>query len=171
MAGSWVAAQTLRDSGVDRVAVLDVDDHHGNGTQAIYCERADVFTVSMHGDPRTEYPFFLGHANARGAGAGLGFNHKLPLPRGTDFARWREALNEALDSIRHFGAQTLVVALGVDTFEGDPISGFKLQSADYLQVGRDIGSAKLPTVFVFEGGYAVDEVSIDTVNVLEGFAG
>jgi acetoin utilization deacetylase AcuC-like enzyme len=146
-----------------------VDYHHGNGTQAIFYARGDVLTVSVHGDPRTEYPFFLGHADERGAGAGEGFNLNLPLPRGTGFARWREALRSGLEAIRAFGAQALVVSLGVDTFEGDPISGFGLRSADYLQVGQDIASATLPTVFVFEGGYAVDEVGINTVNVLEGF--
>jgi len=164
-----LAAQALRDGGAQRVAVLDVDYHHGNGTQAIFYARNDVLTVSVHGDPRTEYPFFLGHADERGAGSGEGFNLNLPLPRGTGFARWREALRSGLDAVRAFGAQALVVSLGVDTFEGDPISGFGLRSADYLQVGQDIASAKLPTVFVFEGGYAVDEVGINTVNVLEGF--
>jgi acetoin utilization deacetylase AcuC-like enzyme len=166
-----LAAQALRDAGHERVAVLDVDYHHGNGTQAIFYGRADVLTVSIHGDPRTEYPFFLGHADERGAGAGSGFNHNLPLPRGTGFARWREALGAGLEHIGRFGAQALVVSLGVDTFEGDPISGFTLCSADYLQVGHDIAGAKLPTVFVFEGGYAVAEVGINTVNVLEGFDG
>ena len=164
-----LAAQALRDGGASRVAVLDVDYHHGNGTQAIFYERADVLTVSIHGDPRTEYPFFLGHADERGAGAGTGFNLNLPLPRGTGFARWREALQNGLAAIRAFGADALVVSLGVDTFEGDPISGFRLRSPDYRQVGRDIAGAQLPTVFVFEGGYAVAEVGVNTVNVLEGF--
>ncbi len=164
-----LAAQALRDGGAQRVAVLDVDYHHGNGTQAIFYARNDVLNVSVHGDPRTEYPFFLGHADERGTGAGDGFNLNLPLPRGTGFARWREALRSGLDAVRAFGAQALVVSLGVDTFEGDPISGFGLRSPDYLQLGQDIAGAKLPTVFVFEGGYAVDEVGINTVNVLEGF--
>jgi acetoin utilization deacetylase AcuC-like enzyme len=164
-----LAAQAFRDGGAARVAVLDVDYHHGNGTQAIFYERDDVLTVSIHGDPRTEYPFFLGHADERGAGIGTGFNLNLPLPRGTGFTRWHEALEQGLNAVRDYGAQALVVSLGVDTFEGDPISGFKLRSADYLQVGKDIAGAKLPTVFVFEGGYAVEEVGINTVNVLEGF--
>jgi acetoin utilization deacetylase AcuC-like enzyme len=164
-----LAAQALRDGGAARVAVLDVDYHHGNGTQAIFYERSDVLTVSVHGDPRTEYPFFLGHADERGTGAGAGFNLNLPLPRGTDFTRWRAALRTGLDAVRSFGAAALVVSLGVDTFEGDPISGFTLRSADYLQVGEDIAAANLPTVFVFEGGYAVAEVGVNTVNVLEGF--
>jgi len=164
-----VAAQALRDGGAARVAVLDVDYHHGNGTQSIFYERDDVLTVSVHGDPRTEYPFFLGHADERGAGAGAGFNLNLPLPRGTDFRRWRAALQTGLGAIRSFGAEALVVSLGVDTFEGDPISGFTLRSADYVDVGADIAAAGLPTVFVFEGGYAVAEVGINTVNVLDGF--
>lgn len=164
-----LAAQALRDGGAARVAVLDVDYHHGNGTQAIFYERGDVLTVSIHGDPRTEYPFFLGHADERGAGAGTGCNLNLPLPRGTDFTRWRAALQAALAAVESFGAQALVVALGVDTFEGDPISGFRLRSDDYFQVGEDIAAAGLPTVFVFEGGYAVAEVGTNTVNVLDGF--
>jgi acetoin utilization deacetylase AcuC-like enzyme len=164
-----LAAQTLRDGGATRVAVLDVDYHHGNGTQAIFEARDDVLTVSIHGDPRTEYPFFLGHADERGSGAGEGCNLNLPLPRGTGFVRWRGALQAGLAAIHAFDAHALVVSLGVDTFEGDPISGFRLRSADYLQVGRDIAGARLPTVFVFEGGYAVDEVGVNTANVLEGF--
>ena len=164
-----LAAQTLRERGVERVAVLDVDYHHGNGTQQIFEARADVLTISIHGDPRTEYPFFLGHADERGSGAGTGFNLNLPLPRGSGFTRWREALHTALAEVRRFGAQALVVPLGVDTFAGDPISGFTLQSADYLQLGADLAGAALPTVFVFEGGYAVAEIGVNAVNVLEGF--
>jgi acetoin utilization deacetylase AcuC-like enzyme len=165
-----LAAQHLRDGGVDRVAVLDIDYHHGNGTQAIFYERPDVFFASVHGDPHTEYPFFLGYADESGTGLGQGANLNLPLPRGTDFAAWSAALETALAAIQKFGAQALVVSLGVDTFEGDPISGFKLKSADYLRVGERMAAAGLPTVFVFEGGYAVDDVGINAVNVLEGFA-
>ena len=164
-----LAAQALRDGGLARVAVLDIDYHHGNGTQAIFYDRADVFFASIHGDPHTEYPYYLGYADEAGAGAGVGANLNLPLPRGTGFGRWREALALALRGIADFGAQALVVSLGVDTFEGDPISGFGLQSPDYLRVGEDLGAAGLPTVFVFEGGYAVAEVGVNAVNVLDGF--
>jgi acetoin utilization deacetylase AcuC-like enzyme len=164
-----LAAQTLRNDGAERVAILDVDYHHGNGTQAIFYERADVLTVSVHGDPKTEYPYFLGHADERGIAEGHGFNLNLPLPRGTTFSTWRAALQRGLDAVRSFGADALVVSLGVDTYEGDPISGFQLRSADYTTVGCDIATAKLPTVFVFEGGYAVEEIGVNTVNVLEGF--
>jgi acetoin utilization deacetylase AcuC-like enzyme len=165
-----LAAQHLRDSGLERVAVLDVDYHHGNGTQAIFYARADVFFASIHGDPRTEYPFFLGHADERGQGAGRGFNLNLPLPRGSDYARWSSALDLALQAIADFGAQARVVSLGVDTFAGDPISGFALQSDDYLRMGERIAQAALPTVLVFEGGYAVQAVGLNVANVLQAFA-
>lgn len=163
------AAQWLRDAGLERVAVLDIDYHHGNGTQAIFYDRPDVFFASVHGDPRTEYPFYLGHADEKGEGAGLGFNLNLPLPRGASFPSWREAMKQALRGIAAFGAQALVVSLGVDTFAGDPVAGFGLQSADYLRVGEDLADAGLPTVFVFEGGYAVAEIGVNAVNVLDGF--
>lgn len=148
---------------------FDVDYHHGNGTQAIFYERSDVHFASLHGDPLTDYPYYLGHADERGAGAGLGFNHNLPLARGTDFATWRAALKAALDGIAAVRAGALVVSLGVDTFEGDPIAGFRLRSDDYLRMGEDLARAGLPTVFVFEGGYAVAEVGVNAVNVLQGF--
>jgi acetoin utilization deacetylase AcuC-like enzyme len=164
-----IAAQALRDAGVARVAVLDIDYHHGNGTQAIFYERADVHFTSIHGDPHTEYPYYLGYADEQGAGAGLGLNRNLPLARGTGFAAWREALRSALAGIAGFKAGALVVSLGLDTFEGDPIAGFKLTTPDYLRIGEDLARAGLPTVFVFEGGYAVAEVGVNAVNVLEGF--
>lgn len=165
-----LAAQALRDHGLARVAVLDIDYHHGNGTQAIFYDRADVFFASLHGDPHTEYPFFLGHADETGSGAGQGCNLNLPLPRGTGFARWRAALQLALQRIDAFGADAVVVSLGLDTFAGDPISGFQLASEDFLVVGEDLARRRRPTVFVFEGGYAVDALGINAVNVLEGFA-
>lgn len=164
-----IAAQALRDAGHAKVAVLDVDYHHGNGTQAIFYDRADVLVASVHGDPHTEYPYYLGYADERGEGAGLGCNLNLPLPRGSGFSTWREALSLALQAVAAFGADALVVSLGLDTFEGDPISGFRLQSDDYLRVGEDLARAGLPTAFVFEGGYAVAEVGINAVNVLQGF--
>ncbi|MDM0078024.1 histone deacetylase family protein [Variovorax sp. J2P1-59] len=164
-----IAAQSLRDAGVKRVAVLDIDYHHGNGTQAIFYERADVQFTSIHGDPHTEYPYYLGYADERGAGAGSGFNRNLPLARGTGFSAWREALKDALSGIAKYKPGALVVSLGLDTFEGDPIAGFTLATADYLRIGEDIARAGLPTVFVFEGGYAVAEVGVNAVNVLDGF--
>lgn len=164
-----IAAQHLRNAGMKKVAVLDVDYHHGNGTQAIFYDRPDVFFASLHGDPRTEYPFYLGHADETGQGAGLGANLNLPLPRGTHYATWAQALDTALAAITRFGAEALVVSLGMDTFEGDPISGFTLKSDDYLRVGERLAKLGLPTAFVFEGGYAVEEVGINAVNVLQAF--
>jgi len=164
-----VAAQALREAGAARVAVLDIDYHHGNGTQDIFYSRADVLTVSVHGDPLTEYPFYLGYADERGSGAGVGCNLNLPLPAGTGFADWAQALQTGLDAVRRFGADAMVVALGVDTFEGDPISRFTLRSHDYLQVGRMLASAGRPTVLTMEGGYAVAEVGVNVLKVLKGF--
>jgi acetoin utilization deacetylase AcuC-like enzyme len=166
-----LAAQTLREGGAGRVAVLDVDYHHGNGTQTIFYGRGDVLTVSLHGDPMTEYPFFLGHADERGEGAGLGCNRNLPLPRGTSTDTWFDTLDHAAQAVERFQPDALVVALGVDTFEGDPISGFHLRSADYFRLGERLARCGLPTVFTLEGGYAVAEVGTNVVNVLEGFSG
>lgn len=166
-----LAAQALREAGAERVAVLDIDYHHGNGTQSIFYERGDVLTVSVHGDPTTEYPFFLGYADESGQGAGRGANLNLPLAAGTDFAGWSEALEQGLAAIGRFKPDALVIALGVDTYEGDPISKFKLRSADYLVVGARLARLGLPTVFTMEGGYAVAEVGTNVANVLEGYAG
>ena len=166
-----LAAQALREAGAQRVAVLDVDYHHGNGTQSIFYDRGDVLTVSVHGDPTTEYPFYLGYPDERGEGDGQGCNLNLPLPAGSDFDAWTVALQQGLDTVRAFKADALVIALGVDTYEGDPISKFKLKSADYLQVGRLLAGLGLPAVFTMEGGYAVADVGVNVANVLEGYLG
>lgn len=166
-----IAAQFLRDQGAARVAILDVDFHHGNGTQDIFYDRADVLYVSLHGDPAQAFPYFSGFADEVGAGAGAGYNLNLPLPPATGFDAWADALTAALERIRRFGADALVVSLGVDTFAQDPISFFKLESADFTSYGRMIGGCKLPTLFVFEGGYAVADVGVNAVNVLSGFEG
>lgn len=164
-----VAAQWLRDQGAARVAVLDVDYHHGNGTQSIFYDRADVLFASIHGDPRTEYPFYLGHADETGEGAGVGCNLNLPLAAGSSVQTWFAALEQACTRIADHGAEVLVVSLGLDTFEGDPISRFALSSADFLRLGQRLARLGLPTVFVLEGGYAAAELGTNAVNVLEGF--
>lgn len=166
-----IAAQHLRDRGATRVAVLDIDFHHGNGTQDIFYDRDDVLFVSLHGDPLDAYPYYLGHAEETGAGAGAGHTLNLPMLPGTSFAVWREALARALTKITDYGADALVVSLGVDTFEKDPISFFKLRSEDFLTTGGDLATLKLPTLFVMEGGYAVEEIGVNAVNVLQGFEG
>ncbi len=164
-----IAAEYLRDHGASRVAVLDVDFHHGNGTQDIFYERADVLFVSLHGDPAEAFPYFSGYADEIGAGAGAGFNVNLPLPRATAFSAWRSALETGLRRISSFAPDAIVVSLGVDTFEGDPISFFRLKSADFASYGRLIAELGIPTLFVLEGGYAVAEVGVNVVNVLTGF--
>ena len=163
------AAQWLRDQGAARVAVLDVDYHHGNGTQSIFYDRADVLFVSIHGDPRTEYPFYLGHADETGEAAGAGCNLNLPLAAGSNVQTWFAALEQACARIAGHGAEALVVSLGLDTFEGDPISRFALASADFLRLGERLARLGLPTVFVLEGGYAAADLGTNAVNVLEGF--
>jgi len=164
-----VAAQALRDGGVERVAIVDVDYHHGNGTQEIFYRRADVLFASIHGDPATEYPFFLGYPDEQGEGEGLGYNLNLPLPHGTGFPAWREALSTALHAVADFRAGALVVSLGLDTFRGDPISGFQLDSEDYVVIGEMLASLRLPTVFILEGGYALEAIGENAINVLDGF--
>ncbi|MDO8438696.1 MAG: histone deacetylase family protein [Telluria sp.] len=164
-----LAAQHLLDDGMRRVAILDIDYHHGNGTQSIFYSRSDVQFISIHADPRSEYPFYLGHADEAGDGAGTGFNMNLPLPHGATQAQWFAALETACIRLGSFAPEALVVSLGVDTFAGDPLSHFSLQSADFLRIGERIGHLGLPTAFVFEGGYAVGEIGINVVNVLEGF--
>lgn len=164
-----VAAQWLRNTGAQRVALLDVDYHHGNGTQSIFYERADVLFVSIHGDPRTEYPFYLGHADEAGAGEGAGYNLNLPLPAGTSAQTWFGALDAACGRIADYRADALVISLGLDAFEGDPISRFALASADFTRLGHRLARLGLPTVFVLEGGYAAAELGTNAVNVLDGF--
>lgn len=166
-----IAAQGMRDAGANRIAILDVDFHHGNGTQDIFYERDDVLFLSLHGQPEDAFPHFLGYADETGAGAGDGYNVNYPMPPGTPFDVWGAALDEALKRIETFGADAVVVSLGVDTFEKDPISFFKLKSDDFKTYGGSIAGLKRPTLFVMEGGYAVEEIGINTVNVLTGFLG
>jgi acetoin utilization deacetylase AcuC-like enzyme len=164
-----VAAEAFVAKGAARVAILDVDYHHGNGTQEIFYARDDVLVVNLHADPLQEYPYFLGFADETGVGRGEGFNLNLPMPHGTDYARFAEALEAAIARIGAFGPDVLVVSLGVDTFEKDPISRFRLISADYPRIGAMIARIPAPTLFVMEGGYAVAEIGVNAVGVLTGW--
>lgn len=166
-----VAAQAFIDQGATRVALLDVDFHHGNGSQAIFYDRDDVMFLSLHGDPKQAFPHFLGYADETGNGAGDGFNHNYPMGPGTSFRTWGEALTDACRKIGNYAPDALVISLGVDTFEHDPISFFKLASDDFKRYGATIAGLDLPTLFVMEGGYAVEEIGINAVNVLEGYEG
>ena len=166
-----VCAQALRAGGAARVAVLDVDYHHGNGTQAIFYDRADVLFVSIHGDPRTEYPFYLGHADETGAGAGQGCNLNLPLAAGSSVAAWFDALEVACARVQRHRPDALVVSLGLDTFAGDPISTFALQRADFTLLGQRLVRLGLPTALLLEGGYAAAELGDNAMAVLAGIEG
>ena len=164
-----IAAERLIEKGAKKIFILDIDFHHGNGTQAIFYDRSDVFFTSLHGDPKEAFPHFLGHANERGNGAGEGYNMNYPMQPGTSYAEWTKALDDAIEKIKSYNPDALLISLGVDTYEKDPISFFKLKSNDFFEVGNKIASCKLPTLFVMEGGYAIKEIGVNTVNVLKGF--
>ncbi|TPJ10863.1 histone deacetylase family protein [Mesorhizobium sp. B2-7-3] len=167
---SAVAAQVLRRQAA-RVAILDVDLHHGNGTQGIFYARPDVLTVSLHADPMRFYPFFWGHADERGEGPGLGYNFNLPLPRKSADAALLEALGVAFQRIRAFSPDVLVVALGLDAFEGDPFGGLSVTTPGFSRIGEAIAGLGLPAVIVQEGGYLCDELGDNLTAFLTGFGG
>ena len=167
---SGIAAQRLRKT-ADRVAILDVDLHHGNGTQGVFYRRADVLTVSIHADPVRFYPFFWGYADERGEGPGLGFNHNLPLARKSGDEVFLEALAAGIRRIRAFAPDALVVALGLDAFEGDPFGGLSVSTPGFARIGEAIAALSLPTVVVQEGGYLCDALSDNLTSFLTGFAG
>jgi acetoin utilization deacetylase AcuC-like enzyme/GNAT superfamily N-acetyltransferase len=161
-----IAAQYLSASG--KVAMLDIDYHHGNGQQDIFYERADVLTISIHGQPRFTYPHFSGFRREKGAGEGLGYNMNIPLPEGIDGERYREALNKALKRIKRFKPAFLVVALGLDTAEGDPTGTWSLSAQDFNATGSMIGSLCLHTLVIQEGGY---DTRVLAINAREFFRG
>lgn len=152
-----IAAQRLRSS-FGKVAILDVDAHHGDGTQQIFYNRPDVLTISIHADPSDYYPFFTGYAHERGAGAGEGFNLNLPLAHGAGIGAMCEAIDTASGAVRQFGAEVLVVALGYDAHIRDPIGVLTLNSADFGTIGAQVRALGLPTLVVQEGGYAIEEL-------------
>ena len=163
-----VAAQYAADAG-RRVAILDIDYHHGNGTQDIFLERGDLFFASIHADPKTDYPFYWGHADETGRGEGEGATLNLPLPRGTRIGDFIAALDTALERIAGFGADILLSSFGADTYAGDPISYFDIQTGDYPEIARRIAALGLPTAIVMEGGYAVDALGENVAAFLSGF--
>ena len=166
-----IAAERLIEKGANKIFILDVDFHHGNGTQAIFYNRSDVYFASIHGDPKQAFPHFLGYDDEQGNGVGEGYNINYPMAYGTTYIEWTKALNDAIQKVKSFQPDALLISLGVDTYEKDPISFFKLKSDDFFDVGKKIASCNLPTLFVMEGGYAIKEIGINTVNVLKGFEG
>ncbi len=163
-----IAAQMLCDR-FGRVAVLDVDVHHGNGTQGIFYARSDVLTVSLHADPAVFYPFFWGYAEETGEGRGEGANANFPLPRGTADDVYLDCLEKALDRIDAFAPGALVVALGVDAYEADPLAGLAITTEGFGRIGGAIGRRGLPTVLVQEGGYLSDALGRNLAAFLSGF--
>lgn len=169
---SAVAAQRLRNA-FDRVAIIDVDLHHGNGTQGIFYERPDVFTLSIHADPDRFYPFFWGHADERGSGAGLSYNLNLPLPRGSHDDVFLSTLEKGLKHIDAFAPGAAVVALGLDAFEGDPFGGLAVSTDGFEKTAELIAQRckanGAVTVLVQEGGYLCPQLGDNLVSFLSGF--
>ena len=169
LSNSAIAACALRKAH-NRVAILDVDLHHGNGTQDIFYERSDMLTVSIHADPVRFYPFFWGYDDETGAGAGEGANLNLPLPRGSNDAAFMGALAAALKKVQSFKPEALIIALGLDAYEGDPIAGLAVTTGGFARIGEAIGAAlRLPTVIVQEGGYPCDELGGNLSSFLGGY--
>lgn len=165
-----IAAQYALDQGAARVAVLDVDYHHGNGTQDIFYERCEVLTVSLHADPKTDYPFYWGHADETGSGDGEGANLNLPMPRGTRWPAYREQLARGIEAVDAFKPDVLLVPYGADTYRGDPISFFSIETENYADMAGDIAALDLPTLILMEGGYAIEALGGNVVSFLSGFA-
>ena len=163
---SATAADMLSRRG--RVAVLDIDYHHGNGTQEFFDERKDVFTCSIHGDPDVEYPYYWGYADERGVGQAKGTNLNLPLPLKTGNLEYLAALEQAISAIRGYGPEYLVVGAGFDTHGADPIGGFALTEDVYPEVGRRLGALELPILVCQEGGYNTDVLGLCVRGFLEG---
>lgn len=162
-----VAAHYLSDHG--RVALLDVDYHHGNGSQDIFWRRRDVLTVSIHGHPRFTYPYFSGFSDEGGEGEGKGYNVNLPLPENIDGPRYRQELTKALGVVRKFAPQFLVIALGLDTAKGDPTGSFRLTAKDFRANGQLTGELNLPTLVVQEGGYKTRTLGVNARHFFSGF--
>jgi acetoin utilization deacetylase AcuC-like enzyme len=165
-----VAAQRLRQR-YGKVAIIDVDAHHGDGTQQIFYQRADVLTISVHADPGNYYPFFTGYAGEIGHGEGKGANLNIPLPHGSGGAVMTAAIEKAAAQVRTFGAEALVLALGFDAHKDDPIGVLRLVTSDFADVGREIKELGLPTLAVQEGGYAIDAIGGCLGAFLDGLAG
>jgi len=164
-----IAAEAAAAAG-KTVAILDIDYHHGNGTQDIFYGRGDPLFVSIHADPRTDYPYYWGHADETGEGEGEGATLNLPLPRGSDLAAYLPALDAALARIAGFAPDLLIASYGADTFAGDPISHFRLETRDYAAIARRIAGLTIPTLVVMEGGYDVGALGANVASFLEGLA-
>ncbi|PKR49688.1 histone deacetylase family protein [Thalassospira marina] len=166
-----IAAQHMRAKGVGRIAILDIDQDHGDGTQQIFYQRGDVLTVSIHASPDTHFPYFTGYAHEQGEGGGYGANLNLPLADGTGFAGFGAAMEQAAAKIASFNADMLIVSLGVNAHEFEPFGRLGLMTSDYEKIGARIAQIGLGTLFVMEGGYAHDVIGQNVAAVLAGFLG
>ena len=164
-----IAARYVR-SRAERVAILDVDVHHGNGTQGIFYDRPDVLFVSLHGDPNGLYPFFAGYRGERGSGAGEGFNHNYPLAKESGDEPYLEALAEGLAVIRDYGPEVLLVSLGVDAQANDPSDYLRVTTTGFRRIGAAIGALGLPSILIQEGGYICEELGPNLVGFMTGFS-
>ncbi|GJL80418.1 MAG: acetylpolyamine amidohydrolase [marine bacterium B5-7] len=163
-----IAAQRFCAKGL-RPVIIDVDLHHGNGTQAIFYARDDVLTISVHADPIRYYPFFWGHADERGEGAGMGYNLNLPIPRKTSDDGFLKALDTGIERADTFAADVLIIALGLDAFEDDPFGGLNVTTNGFGKIGGRLKDLNLPTVIVQEGGYLCDALGDNLTSFLDGF--
>ena len=152
-----------------RIAILDVDFHHGNGTQDIFYDDSRVFYTSIHGED--EFPYYTGAEVERGTGEALGMNLNLPLPTGSSFKQYQEKLQLAINAISNYGPELLVVSLGLDTFHLDPLGKFDIDTEDYeamaAQVRRQLPS--VPAVILFEGGYSIEHLGVNMLSFLSGW--
>ncbi|HEY8772318.1 MAG TPA: histone deacetylase family protein [Candidatus Limnocylindria bacterium] len=167
-----VAEWLRREGGARRVAILDIDYHHGNGTQQIFWARSDVLYLSLHADPARAYPYFSGYATERGGADGTGLTRNWPLAERTGLDAYAVALAEALRMVVAFAPDApLVISAGFDTFERDPIGDLALGTPDYAEIGRMIAGLRMPTIVLQEGGYAVDALGANAVALLSGLRG
>jgi acetoin utilization deacetylase AcuC-like enzyme len=166
---SALAAEVLTRAG-KRTAILDIDVHHGNGTESIFYDRADVLTVSIHCHPKRFYPFFWGYADEHGRGAGEGFNLNLPLERGADINAYLPALETALQRITDFKPDMLVVAAGLDIAIDDPFKAFAIATPDFTTIGKRVAEMRLPMLIVQEGGYPSESLGTNLAALLTGLA-
>jgi acetoin utilization deacetylase AcuC-like enzyme len=162
-----IAAALLTEAG-KRTAILDIDVHHGNGTEAIFYDRSDVLTVSIHAHPKRFYPFYWGYAEETGRAAGEGFNLNLPLERGTTLKPYRAALDTALRRVADFQPDVLVLAAGLDIAVDDPFKGFAIETAEFEVIGRQIAGLRLPMLIVQEGGYPSPHLGLNLESLLKG---
>ncbi|OGO16691.1 MAG: hypothetical protein A2Z14_10800 [Chloroflexi bacterium RBG_16_48_8] len=152
-----------------RLAILDIDFHHGNGTQSIFYTDPSVLYCSLHADPDFEYPYYWGQADEQGEGLGRGFNHNWPLPLGTNDKLYLDTLEQALKTVRTFSPDVLVLSAGFDIVEGDTVGGFNIPQAGLSQISEHIAQLKLPTIILQEGGYNLERLGQDVVLFLSHF--